>query len=123
MWQVIPDDVTFDDEPKEQSTDVDYSSYKPKLFTSTATTTAKVCHAESYIKSELLHSIYNNACLVSAACHRSSWRGMKQITTGVTALCKKFNKDDLLDMDFKAYLASSSEEEEDEEEVEPQTEG
>ena len=33
----------------------------------------------------------------------------------VTALNRKFNKHELLDMDFKAYLASSSEEEEDEE--------
>lgn len=33
----------------------------------------------------------------------------------VTALNRKFNKNELLDMDFKAYLASSSEEEEDEE--------
>lgn len=43
----------------------------------------------------------------------------------VTALCRKFNKDELLDMDFKAYLASSSEEEEEEEEeeAEKQTEG
>lgn len=30
----------------------------------------------------------------------------------VTALNRKFNKDELLDMDFRAYLASSSEEEE-----------
>lgn len=33
----------------------------------------------------------------------------------VSALNRKFNKDELLDMDFKAYLASSSEEEEEEE--------
>ncbi|XP_059410639.1 ESF1 homolog [Carassius carassius] len=87
----IPDDVTFDDEPKDRATDVDYSSYKPKLFTSTATTTAKV---------EL------------------TWDETDH--DRVTALCRKFNKDDLLDMDFKAYLASSSEEEEDEEEAEQQ---
>uniref|UniRef100_A0A8C1GNN2 ESF1, nucleolar pre-rRNA processing protein, homolog (S. cerevisiae) n=1 Tax=Cyprinus carpio TaxID=7962 RepID=A0A8C1GNN2_CYPCA len=85
----IPDDVTFDDEPKDRATDVDYSSYKPKLFTSTATTTAKV---------EL------------------TWDETDH--DRVTALCRKFNKDDLLDMDFKAYLASSSEEEEDEEQTE-----
>lgn len=30
----------------------------------------------------------------------------------VTAMNRKFNKDELLDMDFNAYLASSSEEEE-----------
>ncbi|XP_016325500.1 ESF1 homolog [Sinocyclocheilus anshuiensis] len=89
----IPDDVTFDDEPKDRATDVDYSSYKPKLFTSTATTTAKV---------EL------------------TWDETDH--DRVTALCRKFNKDDLLDMDFKAYLASSSEEEEDEEEAEQQAE-
>lgn len=115
--------MTFDDEPKDRATDVDYSSYKPKLFTSTATTTAKVCHAESYIKSELLHSIYNNACLVSAACQQVELTWDETDHDRVTALCRKFNKDDLLDMDFKAYLASSSEEEENEEEVEPQTEG
>ncbi|XP_016124866.1 ESF1 homolog [Sinocyclocheilus grahami] len=87
----IPDDVMFDDEPKDRATDVDYSSYKPKLFTSTATTTAKV---------EL------------------TWDETDH--DRVTALCRKFNKDDLLDNDFKAYLASSSEEEEDEEEAEEQ---
>lgn len=36
----------------------------------------------------------------------------------VTAMNRKFNKDELLDMDFNAYLASSSEEEEEEEERE-----
>uniref|UniRef100_A0A8C1VUX4 ESF1, nucleolar pre-rRNA processing protein, homolog (S. cerevisiae) n=1 Tax=Cyprinus carpio TaxID=7962 RepID=A0A8C1VUX4_CYPCA len=90
----IPDDVTFDDEPKDRATDVDYSSYKPKLFTSTATTTAKV---------EL------------------TWDETDH--DRVTALCRKFNKDDLLDMDFKAYLASSSEEEEEEAEAEEQIDG
>ncbi|XP_042618294.1 ESF1 homolog [Cyprinus carpio] len=85
----IPDDVTFDDEPKDRATDVDYSSYKPKLFTSTATTTAKV---------EL------------------TWDETDH--DRVTALCRKFNKIRMLDMDFKAYLASSSEEEEDEEQTE-----
>lgn len=88
----IPDGVTFDDEPKDRATDVDYASYKPKLFTSAATTTAKV---------EL------------------TWDETDH--DRVTALCRKFNKDELLDMDFKAYLASSSEEEEEEEE-EKQTE-
>nr|AAH54666.1 Zgc:66241 [Danio rerio] len=83
----IPDDVTFDDEPKDRATDVDYGSYKPKLFTSTATTTSKV---------EL------------------TWDETDH--DRVSALCRKFNKDELLDMDFKAYLASSSEEDEDEEE-------
>ncbi|XP_056312506.1 ESF1 homolog [Danio aesculapii] len=81
----IPDDVTFEDEPKDRATDVDYGSYKPKLFTSTATTTSKV---------EL------------------TWDETDH--DRVSALCRKFNKDELLDMDFKAYLASSSEEEEDE---------
>lgn len=36
----------------------------------------------------------------------------------VTAMNRKFNKDELLDMDFNAYLASSSEEEEEGEGVE-----
>lgn len=34
----------------------------------------------------------------------------------VAAMSRKFNKDELLDMDFNVYLASSSEEEEDEDE-------
>lgn len=36
----------------------------------------------------------------------------------VTSLSKNFKKDELLDMDFQAYLASSSEEEEEEDEKE-----
>lgn len=36
----------------------------------------------------------------------------------VTALNRKFNKEELLDMDFKAYLASSSEDEDEDELVE-----
>ncbi|KAK2909251.1 hypothetical protein Q8A67_005088 [Cirrhinus molitorella] len=78
----IPDDVTFDDEPKDRATDVDYSSYQPKLFESMTTTTAKV---------------------------EMTWDETDH--DRVTALSKKFNKDELLDMDFRAYLASSSEEE------------
>ncbi|XP_051559167.1 ESF1 homolog [Myxocyprinus asiaticus] len=85
----IPNYVTFDDEPKDRATDVDYASYKPKLFTSTATTTAKV---------EL------------------TWDETDH--DRVMALSRKFNKNELLDMDFKAYLASSSSEEEEEPEKE-----
>ncbi|XP_073698879.1 ESF1 homolog [Garra rufa] len=83
----IPEDVTFDDEPKDRATDVDYNNYQPKLFMSTATTTAKV---------EL------------------TWDETDH--DRVTALSRKFDKDELLTMDFKAYLASSSEEEEEVEE-------
>lgn len=36
----------------------------------------------------------------------------------VTSLSRNFKKDELLDMDFQAYLASSSEEEEEEEDDE-----
>ncbi|XP_051982174.1 ESF1 homolog [Xyrauchen texanus] len=88
----IPNYVTFDDKPKDRATDVDYATYKPKLFTSTATNTAKV---------EL------------------TWDETDH--DRVTALSRKFSKDELLDMDFKAYLASSSSEEE-EEEPEKETE-
>ncbi|XP_072512836.1 ESF1 homolog [Salminus brasiliensis] len=83
----IPDDVTFDDEPRDRATDVDLSTYQPKFFTSATTTTTKV---------EL------------------TWDETDH--DRVTALSKKFNKDELLDMDFKAYLASSSEDEEEFEE-------
>lgn len=41
----------------------------------------------------------------------------------VAALNRNFNKDELLDQDFRAYLASSSEEEEREEEPAPRQEG
>lgn len=67
LWafcRFIPDDVTFDDEPKDRATDVDYGSYKPKLFTSTGTTTAKVCHTEHDTRSERLNSMYGNVCLL-----------------------------------------------------------
>lgn len=81
----IPDDVTFDDEPRDRATDVDLTVYQPKFFTSATTTTTKV---------EL------------------TWDETDH--DRVTALSKKFNKGELLDMDFNAYLASSSEEEEEE---------
>ncbi|KAF5895670.1 ESF1, partial [Clarias magur] len=85
----IPDSMTFEDEPKDRATDVDLSTYQPKLFTSTATTTAKV---------EL------------------TWDETDH--DRITTLSKNFNKDELLNMDFQAYLASSSEDEDDEVEAE-----
>uniref|UniRef100_A0A8C7ME35 Uncharacterized protein n=1 Tax=Oncorhynchus kisutch TaxID=8019 RepID=A0A8C7ME35_ONCKI len=75
----IPDDVMFDEEPKDFATDVDLSAYTPKLFTSTAAATSKV---------EL------------------TWDETDH--ERVTAMNRKFNKDELLQMDFNAYLASSS---------------
>ncbi|KAM6971982.1 ESF1 homolog [Aplochiton taeniatus] len=78
----IPDDETFDEEPKDVATDIDLSTYTPKLFTSTAAATSKV---------EL------------------TWDETDH--ERVTALSRKFNKDELLQMDFNAYLASSSDEE------------
>nr|XP_046232382.1 ESF1 homolog [Scatophagus argus]XP_046232392.1 ESF1 homolog [Scatophagus argus] len=82
----IPDDVTFDEEPRDEATDVNLSAYTPKLFTSSATTTSKVTLTWDETDHER-----------------------------VSALNRKFNKDELLDMDFNAYLASSSEEEDEEE--------
>ncbi|XP_030052202.1 ESF1 homolog [Microcaecilia unicolor] len=81
----IPDDVTFDDEPKDTATDVDLTVYKPKYFMSAATATSKV----DITWDETDHD-------------------------RMTALNKTFKKDEILDMDFQAYLASSSEEEEEE---------
>ncbi|XP_075060047.1 ESF1 homolog [Mixophyes fleayi] len=88
----IPDDVQFDEEPKDSAVDVDLSAYKPKLFTSAAMVTSKV---------EL------------------TWDETDQ--DRVTTLNRPFSKNEVLDMDFNAYLASSSEEEE-EEEVPPDNE-
>ncbi|XP_062303974.1 ESF1 homolog isoform X1 [Osmerus eperlanus] len=82
----IPDDMMFDDEPKDMATDVDLSVYTPKCFTSTASATSKV---------EL------------------TWDETDH--ERMTAMNRKFNKEELLQMDFNAYLASSSEEEDEEE--------
>uniref|UniRef100_A0AAZ1XG12 ESF1, nucleolar pre-rRNA processing protein, homolog (S. cerevisiae) n=1 Tax=Oreochromis aureus TaxID=47969 RepID=A0AAZ1XG12_OREAU len=82
----VPDDVKFDEEPKDVATDVNLSAYTPKLFTSSGTATSKV---------------------------QLTWDETDH--ERVTALNRKFNKDELLEMDFRAYLASSSEEEEEEE--------
>ncbi|XP_029900263.1 ESF1 homolog [Myripristis murdjan] len=85
----IPDDVAFEDEPRDVASDVDLSAYTPKLFTSSATATSKV---------------------------QLTWDETDH--ERVTAMSRKFNKNELLDMDFNAYLASSSEEDEEEEEQE-----
>ncbi|XP_061579688.1 ESF1 homolog [Cololabis saira] len=82
----IPDDLAFDEEPKDVAMDVNVSLYTPKLFTSSAAASSKV---------------------------QLTWDETDH--ERVTALNRKFNKDELLDMDFKAYLASSSEEEDGEE--------
>ncbi|XP_037327819.2 ESF1 homolog [Pungitius pungitius] len=82
----IPEGETFDEEPRDVATDVNLSAYTPKLFTSAANATSKV---------------------------QLTWD--ETDNDRVTALNRKFNKDELLAMDFNAYLASSSEEEEEEE--------
>ncbi|KAM4595186.1 ESF1 homolog [Fundulus diaphanus] len=82
----IPDDVTFEEEPRDAATDINLAAYAPKLFTSSAAATSKV---------------------------QLTWDETDH--ERVTALNRKFNKEELLDLDFKAYLASSSEEDGDEE--------
>ncbi|XP_029449418.1 ESF1 homolog isoform X2 [Rhinatrema bivittatum] len=81
----IPDDVTFADEPKDTATDVDIAVYKPKFFTSAGMATSKV---------------------------EITWDETDH--DRMTSLNKTFKKDEILDMDFQAYLASSSDEEEEE---------
>ncbi|XP_054239507.1 ESF1 homolog [Indicator indicator] len=82
----IPDNVTFDDKPKDEASEVNIAAYKPKYFTSAAMGTSKV----DITWDETDHE-------------------------RVTSLNRTFNKEELLDMDFQAYLASSSEEEEEQE--------
>ncbi|XP_049428443.1 ESF1 homolog [Epinephelus fuscoguttatus] len=82
----VPDEVKFGEEPKDVATDVNLSAYTPKLFTSSANATSKV---------------------------QLTWD--ETDNDRVTALNRKFNKDELLAMDFNAYLASSSEEEDENE--------
>ncbi|NWU39760.1 ESF1 protein, partial [Hylia prasina] len=79
----IPENVTFDDKPKDVASEVNIAAYKPKYFTSAAMGTSKV----DITWDETDHE-------------------------RVTSLSRTFNKEELLDMDFQAYLASSSEEEE-----------
>uniref|UniRef100_A0A8B9M0E1 ESF1 nucleolar pre-rRNA processing protein homolog n=1 Tax=Accipiter nisus TaxID=211598 RepID=A0A8B9M0E1_9AVES len=79
----IPDNVTFDDKPKDEASEVNIAVYKPKYFTSAAMGTSKV----DITWDETDHE-------------------------RVTSLSRTFKKEELLDMDFQAYLASSSEEEE-----------
>ncbi|XP_075420124.1 ESF1 homolog [Tenrec ecaudatus] len=78
----IPDDVTFDEEPKEVASEVDLTAYKPKYFTSAAMGTSTV---------------------------EITWDETDH--ERITVLNRKFKKDELLDMDFQAYLANSSEDE------------
>ncbi|XP_014645555.1 PREDICTED: ESF1 homolog [Ceratotherium simum simum] len=83
----IPDDLTFDDEPKDVASEVDLTAYKPKYFTSAAMGTSTV---------------------------EITWDETDH--ERITTLNRKFKKEELLDMDFQAYLASSSEDEEEIEE-------
>ncbi|KAM8919990.1 ESF1 homolog isoform 1-T2 [Lycaon pictus] len=84
----IPDDITFDDEPKDIASEVDLTAYKPKYFTSAAMGTSTV---------------------------EITWDETDH--ERITTLNRKFKKEELLDMDFQAYLASSSEDEEEIEEL------
>ncbi|KAM8947515.1 ESF1 homolog isoform 2-T2 [Pelodytes ibericus] len=86
----VPDDVQFNDEPKDSAVDVDLAAYKPKFFTTAALSTSK--------KVDL------------------TWDETDH--DRITALNRPFKKTEILDMDFQAYLASSSEEEAEEEEEE-----
>ncbi|XP_029379638.1 ESF1 homolog isoform X2 [Echeneis naucrates] len=89
----IPDDVTFSEEPRDVATDANLAAYMPKLFTSSATSTSKV---------------------------QLTWDETDH--DRLTTLNRKFNKNELLEMDFNAYLASSSEEEEEDENGEEEEE-
>ncbi|XP_043839102.1 ESF1 homolog [Dromiciops gliroides] len=83
----IPDDITFDEEPKDIALEVDITAYKPKYFTSAAMGTSTVEITWDETDHERIKTLNRN-----------------------------FKKDELLDMDFQAYLASSSDDEEEPEE-------
>ncbi|KAM9068256.1 ESF1 homolog [Sarcophilus harrisii] len=83
----IPDDITFDEEPKDIALEVDITTYKPKYFTSAAMGTSTVEITWDETDHERIKTLNRN-----------------------------FKKDELLDMDFQAYLASSSDEDEEPEE-------
>uniref|UniRef100_S4RYW9 ESF1, nucleolar pre-rRNA processing protein, homolog (S. cerevisiae) n=1 Tax=Petromyzon marinus TaxID=7757 RepID=S4RYW9_PETMA len=83
----IPDGMTFDDEPADSAIEVDSESYKPKHFTSAALGMSKV---------EL------------------TWEETDHERVQ-TLMKRDFTKDEILEMDVKAYLASSSEDDDEEE--------
>uniref|UniRef100_A0A8C2TIV1 ESF1 nucleolar pre-rRNA processing protein homolog n=1 Tax=Coturnix japonica TaxID=93934 RepID=A0A8C2TIV1_COTJA len=85
----IPDNVTFEDKPKDTASEVNVSVYKPEYLTSAAMGTSKV----DITWDETDHE-------------------------RVTSLSRTFNKEELLDMDVQAYLVSPSEEEEEQQQGE-----
>ncbi|XP_062912206.1 ESF1 homolog [Mobula hypostoma] len=89
----IPDELTFEDEPKDVAADVNLAAYKPKYFTSTALGSSKA---------------------------QLTWDETNH--ERVATLTKRFNKDEIKEMDFNAYLASSSEEDDDDADIEEEEE-
>jgi len=90
----VPDDTTFDHEPKSIATEMpSVKSYEPAVFLNTALQQSTV---------------------------RLTWD--ESDARRVQATNKQFSQEDIEQMDFKDYLASSSGEEEDEEEDEDETE-
>ncbi|XP_072121569.1 ESF1 homolog [Mobula birostris] len=89
----IPDELTFEDEPKDVAADANLAVYKPKYFTSTALGSSKA---------------------------QLTWDETNH--ERVATLTKRFNKDEIKEMDFNAYLASSSEEDDDDADIEEEEE-
>lgn len=87
----IPVDTTFDDEPKDVDSEVYLTAYKPKYITSAAMGTSMV---------------------------EITWDETDH--ERITTLNRKFKKEELLDMDFQDYLASSRK---NEEEIEEELQG
>lgn len=60
-WRFIPDNVTFDDKPKDVASEVNIAVYKPKYFTSAAMGTSKVslqCFCNVFLICLVLLSAY-----------------------------------------------------------------
>lgn len=58
----IPDNITFDDKPKDEASEVNIAVYKPKYFTSAAMGTSKVplqCFCNVFRIHLVLLSAYN----------------------------------------------------------------
>lgn len=59
----IPDNVTFDDKPKDEASEVNVAAYKPKYFTSAAMGTSKVslqCFCNVFLICLVLLSVYES---------------------------------------------------------------
>lgn len=90
-----------------------FADFKGVMVSGRFTCVNEVCYSALTSGQELRSVLQPVTCLCRPDQVQLTWDETDH--ERVTALNRKFNKDELLEMDFRAYLASSSEEEEEEE--------